>query len=65
MRPARPELPTCEAFLAAAAGMGFPILDDLNRDTVDGFGYYDINVDGGRRMSAAAAFLRPNESRPN
>ena len=45
--------------------MGFPILDDLNRYTVDGFGYYDINVGGGRRMSAATAFLRPNESRPN
>ena len=55
----------CEAFLAAAAGMGFPILGDLNRYTVDGFGYYDINVGGGRRMSTATAFLRPNESRPN
>jgi choline dehydrogenase len=56
VRPARPELPICEAFLAAA-GMGFPILDHLNRDTVDGFGYYDINVGSSRRMSTATAFL--------
>ena len=59
----RPELRICEAFSAAAAGMGFPILDDLNRDTVDGFGYYDINVGDGRRLSTATAFLRPNDSR--
>jgi len=61
----RPELRICEAFSAAAAGMGFPILDDLNRDTVDGFGYYDINVGDGRRLSTATAFLRPNDSRSN
>ncbi len=65
VRPARPDVPICDAFLEAAAAAGFPILDDLNQDTVDGFGYYDINVGAGRRMSTATAFLKPARARKN
>ena len=65
VRPARPELPICEAFLEAAAAFGFPVLEDLNQDTVDGFGYYDINVSRGRRMSTARSYLKPAEGRAN
>ena len=65
VRPARPELPICEAFLEAAAASGYPVLDDLNRDTVDGFGYYDINVARGRRMSTARSYLNPAKDREN
>lgn len=65
VRRARPELPICDAFLEAAAEAGFPVRDDLNRDAADGFGYYDINVGDGRRMSAAAAYLRPARGRAN
>jgi len=65
VRPARPELPICDAFLAAAGAAGFPVLEDLNRDTVDGFGYYDINVANGRRMSSARSYLAPVASREN
>ena len=63
VRPARPELPICTAFLEAAEAAGYPVLDDLNRDTVDGFGYYDINVRRGRRMSSARSYLGPSAGR--
>jgi choline dehydrogenase len=65
MRPANPRLPICDAFLAAAADAGFPVLDDLNQDAVEGFGFYDINTGDGRRMSTAEAFLKPAATRPN
>jgi choline dehydrogenase len=65
VRPARPELPICTAFLEAAEAAGYPVLDDLNRDTVDGFGYYDINVGRGRRMSSARSYLGPSARRSN
>ena len=65
VRPARPELPICAAFLEAAGAAGYPILEDLNQDTVDGFGYYDINVSRGQRMSAARSYLEPAAHRAN
>lgn len=70
VRPARPDVPICDAFLAAAEAAGFPVLEDLNLDTIDGFGYYDINAawgtgGGGRRMSTAAAYLHPIRERKN
>ncbi len=65
VRPATPRLEICKAFLAAAGDAGFPVLDDLNRDAEEGFGYYDINAGNGRRMSSAEAFLRPAATRLN
>ena len=65
VRRARPELAISDAFLNAAAEDGFPILDDMNVDVVDGFGFYDINAGHGRRMSSAAAYLEPAADRPN
>ena len=65
VRRARPDLPICDAFLAAAAEEGFPVVDDMNVDVVDGFGFYDINAGNGRRMSAATAYLEPVAGRPN
>lgn len=65
VRPARPRLTICDAFLEAAGASGYPVLDDLNCDPVEGFGYYDINVGRGRRMSTAESFLTPAARRPN
>ena len=65
VRPARPGLAICDAFLEAAGASGYPVLDDLNCDPVEGFGYYDINVGRGRRMSTAEAFLTPAAGRAN
>lgn len=65
VRRARPNLAISDAFLNAAAEDGFPILDDMNVDVVDGFGFYDINAGHGRRMSTATAYLEPAADRPN
>jgi len=42
--------------LEALAQAGFPILDDLNVASPDGFGWNDWTIDRGRRASTAAAF---------
>lgn len=65
IRPAQPDLPIYEAFLRAACDAGFPVLDDLNRDTIEGFGYYDVNIHHGRRISSARAYLGPARQWPN
>jgi choline dehydrogenase len=65
VKPSRVDLPICEAFLAAAAESGFPVVDDLNADTVDGFGRIDTNIANGRRSSTAVAYARPALRRGN
>lgn len=65
LRRGRSKLPIYGAFLKAVADEGYPIVDDLVSDR-EGFGYYDTNVSpGGRRMSAAVAYLRPAIKRGN
>ncbi|MDP4024657.1 GMC family oxidoreductase N-terminal domain-containing protein [Methylobacterium sp. NEAU 140] len=54
-----------EAFIAAAQAAGHPRNPDYNAATQDGFGYYQVNQRGGRRVSAADAYLRPALRRPN
>jgi choline dehydrogenase len=58
-------LPIYNEFLEACARNGFPVLEDLNQNTVDGFGYYDVNVGRGRRVSTATAYLRKAAHRSN
>jgi choline dehydrogenase len=55
----------CEAFIAAAERLGYPRTDDFNGPDNDGFGYLQLTMRNGRRCSAAVAFLRPAEQRPN
>jgi choline dehydrogenase len=57
--------PLCEAFIAAAARLGYPKTDDFNGPQHEGFGYLQLTARNGRRCSAAVAFLRPAEKRPN
>lgn len=57
--------PFTEHFLSAAGEMGWPLLDDLNTVRDEGFGYVRSTVKGGRRWSAADAFLRPAMKRGN
>jgi choline dehydrogenase len=54
-----------DAFLAAASERGFCLNDDFNGARQTGFGIYDVNVHGGRRVDAAHAFLRPVVGRRN
>src|SRR5262245_52825136 len=52
-------------YLVAAEQAGLALNPDFNGATQEGVGVYQINTAGGRRMSAARAFLRPAMRRPN
>jgi len=57
--------PLFEAFFAAAEQAGHARLDDLNGFRQEGVAPFDRNIRGGRRLSAARAYLHPVMSRPN
>jgi choline dehydrogenase len=57
--------PLHAAWLAAAAEAGYPSTADVNGAQQEGFGRMDMTVGGGRRCSAANAYLRPAMRRPN
>lgn len=54
-----------QAFLDAAVAAGHSLNPDYNGARQDGFGYYQVNQRGGRRASAASAYLEPARTRPN
>jgi choline dehydrogenase len=54
-----------KAFVAAARECGLPANDDFNGPKQDGSGFYQVTQSGGRRCSAADAYLRPIMARPN
>jgi len=57
--------PLHAAWLAAAREAGYPESRDVNGFQQEGFGRMDMTVGGGRRCSAANAYLRPAMRRPN
>ncbi|MEO3385189.1 GMC family oxidoreductase N-terminal domain-containing protein [Mesorhizobium sp. CAU 1741] len=57
--------PLCNLYLKAAQEAGLPLNPDFNGPDQEGVGVYQITTRGGRRMSAARAFLRPAMKRPN
>jgi choline dehydrogenase len=57
--------PLYRAFIAAAVEAGYPETGDLNGYQQEGFGPMDMTVHGGRRWSAANAYLRPAMKRAN
>ncbi len=57
--------PLCEAFLDSAASLGIPRNPDYNGREQFGAAYTQRTIAGGRRQSAARAFLRPAMDRPN
>ncbi|WP_417779739.1 GMC family oxidoreductase [Stutzerimonas xanthomarina] len=52
-------------FQRAAEEMGVPSTDDFNSGDNEGAGYFEVNQNGGRRWSAARAFLKPALKRRN
>jgi choline dehydrogenase len=52
-------------YLEAAKASGIPLNEDFNGATQDGVGVFQVNQKGGKRWSAAAAFLKPALERPN
>ncbi|MBV9160719.1 MAG: GMC family oxidoreductase N-terminal domain-containing protein [Pseudonocardiales bacterium] len=55
----------CDAFLTAAGRAGYRENPDYNSGDQEGFGYYQINHDNGRRSSAAGTYLKLARRRPN
>ena len=59
------EDPLVDAYAEAARSLGYRWIDDYNGAEQDGFSRMQLTVAGGRRVSAADAFLRPVLRRPN
>ncbi|WP_179380071.1 GMC family oxidoreductase [Jannaschia marina] len=57
--------PILDAVRAAMVATGVPETADFNRGDNEGVGYYHVTQTGGRRLSAAGAFLRPVRGRAN
>src|SRR3954447_26636294 len=57
--------PLFDAFFAAVQEAGYPLIEDVNGYRQEGFAAFDRNVHGGRRLSAARAYLHPAMDRPN
>lgn len=57
--------PICDAFIEGAHSLGVPRNPDTNGATQDGAGYYQRNILGGRRISAARAYLHPVRNKTN
>lgn len=56
----------CEAFIESAAALGIPRnAEGFSSASQEGAGYYLANTHRGRRRSAAVAYLRPAQKRPN
>lgn len=56
---------TNDAIVKAFTEIGAPATADFNGEAQWGAGYYDVTIGDGERCSAAVAFLRPAEKRPN
>lgn len=57
--------PLVDSYLAACAEAGLPQTPDFNGLRQEGAGVYQMTIKGGRRNSAARAFLRPAMKRAN
>jgi choline dehydrogenase len=57
--------PLSPTFVEAATGLGLVRNDDFNGPKQEGVGLYRVTQKGGRRCSAAAAFIQPALGRPN
>ena len=57
--------PVSEALIEAGEQLGLTRKEDLNREDLQGVGYYAHTIRNGQRVSASVAFLRPVEDRKN
>lgn len=57
--------PLMQAFFGAMEQAGYARSRDLNGERQEGFAPFDRNIRGGRRLSAARAYLHPVMDRPN
>ena len=57
--------PLMDAFAEAGRSAGYPWTEDYNGARQEGFGRLQMTIRGGRRESAATAYLKPALRRPN
>lgn len=57
--------PICDDFIAGVEATGTPRNDDINGETQEGVGYYQLTAHKGRRCSSAVAYLKPARARHN
>jgi 4-pyridoxate dehydrogenase len=57
--------PLIDAYIAAGVAAGHTTTEDYNGEQQEGFGRSQMTIRGGRRCSAAVAYLRPALARPN
>jgi len=57
--------PLTRSFIKAGEESGLPFTADLNGESIEGIGFYQINTRDGLRMSAARAYLWSARRRPN
>ena len=57
--------PLFDAFVGAGQQAGYGLNPDFNGAEQEGFGKYQFTIQGGRRQSTAATFLKGAKSRPN
>src|SRR4051794_6638952 len=63
--PATSGHPLAEAGLAAAVGLGYPAATDISGGLEEGFGWCDLTIADGKRVSASDAYLAAALTRPN
>lgn len=59
------EDPLVQVIKDTASGLGYPLVDDFDAGSPEGFGLPDLTVGGGRRSNTSAAFLAPARKRDN
>ena len=57
--------PLSQSFLEGASELQLPMNDDFNGRKQEGIGFYQVTQRGGRRCSAALAYLHPARARAN
>ena len=57
--------PICDDFINGVAELGTPLNDDINGESQEGVGYFQLTAHKGRRCSAAVAYLNSARARPN
>jgi choline dehydrogenase len=62
---ARGSNPLMDIFCEAGRQAGYPLNDDFNGASQEGFGRYDFTIKKGKRWSTSWAFLRPAMGRAN
>ena len=57
--------PICDDFIKGVEESGTPRNDDINGESQEGVGYFQLTAHKGRRCSTAVAYLNSARSRPN